>query len=136
MCTPRLRAAARPSLARFTILWRSSSAKALGKAMKPRPMGVVKMRGRPRGSTNERTKTPLRKLADQYGAEVIRQLFTLATTAESDAVRIMACREILDRAYGKPEQAIAEEVGVGMSKELREFIEHCEGMQGNEEAAS
>jgi hypothetical protein len=39
----------------------------------------------------------------------------------------MACREILDRAYGKPEQAIAEGVGVGMSKELREFIEHCEG---------
>jgi hypothetical protein len=41
-----------------------------------------------------------------------------------------------DRAYGKPEQGIAEEVGVGMSKELREFIERCEGMRGNEEAAS
>jgi hypothetical protein len=40
MCTPRLQAAARPSLARFTIRWRSSSARALRKAMKPRPMGV------------------------------------------------------------------------------------------------
>src|SRR5215831_8792475 len=39
---PRLRAAARPSLARLTIRWRSSSARALRKAMKPRPMGVVR----------------------------------------------------------------------------------------------
>jgi hypothetical protein len=95
--------------------------------------------GRPWGSKNKRTKAQkeaLSKLAQLHGPKVIRQLVELATTAESDAVRIMACREILDRAYGKPEQAIVEEVGGRMSKELREFMERCEGMQGNEEAAS
>src|SRR5215813_2547578 len=44
MCAPTLRAAARPSLARFTIRWRSSSARALRNAMKPRPIGVVRSR--------------------------------------------------------------------------------------------
>jgi hypothetical protein len=34
----------------------------------------------------------------------------------------MACREILDRGYGKPEQPIAEKVGAGMSDELRQFL--------------
>jgi hypothetical protein len=98
--------------------------------------------GRPWGSKNKRTKAQkdaLSKLAQPHGPKVIRELVRLATTAESDAVRVMACREILDRAYGKPEQAIAEEVGVGMSEELREFIDRCNGMQGdtlegNEEA--
>jgi hypothetical protein len=41
MCTPRLRAVARPSLARFTIHRRPSWARALRNAMKPRRMGVV-----------------------------------------------------------------------------------------------
>jgi hypothetical protein len=95
--------------------------------------------GRPSGSKNKHAKAlkdRLSSLAQPHGPEIIRQLVRLATTAESDAVRVMACREILDRAYGKPEQAIAEETGVGMSKELREFIECREGMQGNEEPAS
>jgi hypothetical protein len=41
---PRLRAAARPSLARLTIRCLSSSANAERKAIKPRPIGVVRSR--------------------------------------------------------------------------------------------
>jgi hypothetical protein len=92
--------------------------------------------GRPEGSKNKLAKAlkdKLSSLAQPHGPEIIRQLVILATTSKNDAARVMACREILDRAYGKPEQAIAEEVGVEMSKELREFIERCEGIQGNEE---
>jgi hypothetical protein len=75
-------------------------------------------------------------LARRHGPRIIEELFKIATTSPNHTAQVMACREILDRAYGKPEQAIAEEVGGRMSKELREFIERCEGMQGNEEAAS
>lgn len=41
---PRALAAVLPSFARFTMRWRSSSASAERKAIKPRPMGVVRSR--------------------------------------------------------------------------------------------
>jgi hypothetical protein len=42
----------------------------------------------------------------RYGPAAIEELIRLATNAESEAARVAACREILDRAYGRATQPI------------------------------
>ena len=51
----------------------------------------------------------VRALARGYGAEVIEGLWTIFSTSESDATRVAAAKEILDRAYGRPPLAVTGE---------------------------
>jgi Family of unknown function (DUF5681) len=51
--------------------------------------------GRPKGSTE------LRELARQHAPTAIEELARLALKARSEAVRVSAIRELLDRGYGK-----------------------------------
>ena len=61
--------------------------------------------GRKKGVPNKAT-ADVRALAGQYAPEAIKELGRLATGAESEAARVSAIKELLDRAYGKSTQAI------------------------------
>jgi hypothetical protein len=47
---------------------------------------------------------PVREAAQAHAPAAIAELVRLAAEAESEATRLAAIREILDRAYGKPVQ--------------------------------
>ena len=61
--------------------------------------------GRPNGSQNKVT-LEVRELAIKHGPTALKNLVTLSQKAKSESVRLAAIREILDRAYGRPSQAM------------------------------
>lgn len=63
-------------------------------------------KGRPKGALNKATKD-IKELARAHGPEVIEGFWRLFKEADSDAAKIAAGKEILDRAYGKASQPIA-----------------------------
>lgn len=74
--------------------------------MRPgRKKGTPKTGGRQKGTPNKVT-AEVREAALEYGPDAINELARLMKHAESERVRIMACREILDRAYGKARQTL------------------------------
>ena len=66
--------------------------------------------------------TEVRRLAGKYAPSAIRRLAQLIKKAESEAAQVAACREILDRTYGKSKQPVEGEMLHGVSEELRQFI--------------
>jgi len=56
--------------------------------------------GRQKNTPNKSTKD-VKALASQYGPDAIAELGRLATQAESEAAKVAAIKEILDRAYGR-----------------------------------
>ena len=88
--------------------------------------------GRKAGVPN-RTTAECRKCARKYGLAAIKELAKLAGLmpggkgrAESEQARIAACREILDRAYGKPAQPLTGEGGEGPIQ-IRELLSSIDG---------
>jgi hypothetical protein len=61
------------------------------------------MAGRPKGSLNKTTEE-VKTIAQKHGPDAIKTLARLSRDADSDQAKIAACRELLDRAYGKPSQ--------------------------------
>jgi len=53
--------------------------------------------------------------------------FRLAKHAESEQARVAACKEILDRAYGKSVQPIHGEMTYGVSQQLADLFRGNEG---------
>lgn len=66
--------------------------------------------GRPKGRANKVT-GEIKELARAYVPDVMPALLQIATKGESEAARVSAIKEILDRAYGKAPQAITGEGG-------------------------
>lgn len=72
--------------------------------------------GRPKGSANKVT-AEVKELARQYGPAAIDELAKLAGLAgrrykaQAEAAQVAALKEVLDRAYGKATQPIANEEG-------------------------
>lgn len=66
--------------------------------------------GRTKGTPNKAT-IEVKELAREYAPQVLREMARLATQAESESARVAAGNAILDRAYGKPSQAITGEDG-------------------------
>jgi hypothetical protein len=66
--------------------------------------------GRKKGIPNKST-AEIKELAQQYAPEAIAELARLMKEAESEAARVTAIKEILDRAYGKSPQALTGEGG-------------------------
>lgn len=56
--------------------------------------------GRPVGSPNKTTST-LRELAREHTEEALATLLTVMGDSDSDAAKVSAAKEILDRGYGK-----------------------------------
>lgn len=61
--------------------------------------------GRKKGTPNKAT-AEVKALAGKYTEAAIKELARLATKAESEAARVAAIRELLDRAHGKPSQSV------------------------------
>ncbi len=57
--------------------------------------------GRKAGTPNKAT-AEIRSIAQQHGTGAIEKLTWLMNNADNDTTQLMACKEILDRAYGKP----------------------------------
>lgn len=72
----------------------------------PRGKGTPKTGGRAKGTPNKAT-ADIKAIAQKYTATAIEELVKVLTTSESDPARVAAAREILDRGYGKPSQAIS-----------------------------
>lgn len=98
-----------------------------------------KPRGRPKGSRNKpleqrdrvrKTEPPraepparlmgpaARIIALRYAEKALGRLANLIDSADTDAAKIAACKEILDRAYGKAPQAITGENGGAVKNEV------------------
>ena len=74
----------------------------------PKP-GTVKKppgSGRTAGTMNKAT-ADVKALASKYGPEVIAGFIRLFREADSDAARIAAGKELLDRAYGRATQPLS-----------------------------
>lgn len=68
--------------------------------------------GRKRGSNARATrdqKITLADLARSHATTAIETLVILATQADSDSAKISACKELLDRGYGRAPQAVEHE---------------------------
>ena len=61
--------------------------------------------GRPKGARNKVT-ADVMAAAQVYTTEALKTLAYLMRNAEAEAARVAACREILDRAHGKPAQTV------------------------------
>jgi hypothetical protein len=62
--------------------------------------------GRTAGTPNRAT-GDVKALAAKHGPDAIAELARLAKGAESEQARVAACRELLDRAYGKARQPLS-----------------------------
>jgi len=70
-----------------------------------RRKGTPKTGGRQKGTPNKVTRE-IRETARMHGPVAIAELVRLISEAQSEQVRIAACREILDRGYGKSRMAV------------------------------
>ena len=76
-----------------------------------RPKGTPKTGGRVAGKPNKAT-AEIKQIAREYGPAAVRKLAEMAglvkgvSAAESEAARVTANREILDRGYGKAVQGV------------------------------
>lgn len=61
--------------------------------------------GRKKGSRNKVT-ADVKALAQKYAPAALKELARLSLKAESEQARAAACKEILDRAYGKSVQPV------------------------------
>lgn len=77
-----------------------------------RPKGLPKIGGRKKGQPNKATKE-IKAIAGQHGEEVIGILLGIARASESDPARVAACREIIDRGYGKAAQPLTNDQDTG-----------------------
>ena len=56
--------------------------------------------GRPRGTPN-RVTAEVRTLAQEYGPEAIETLVSIMRISDQPSAKIAACKELLDRGYGR-----------------------------------
>ena len=68
------------------------------------PVGQ-KFGGRIKGTPNKAT-ADIRALAGAYTAQALTTLAHIMKHGEAEAARVSACREILDRTYGRAPQAV------------------------------
>jgi hypothetical protein len=73
--------------------------------MAGRKRGHPKTGGRQAGTPNN-VPSEIKDLARLYAPDALKELARLASKATSESARVAACKEILDRAYGKAPQAL------------------------------
>lgn len=65
-----------------------------------RPKGLPRTGGRQKGTPNHAT-AEVKSLARFYGADVIKRLAEIALKSPNEPSAIAACRELLERGYGR-----------------------------------
>lgn len=73
--------------------------------------GEPKTGGRVAGTPNKST-AAIKELGGQYGPAALAELARLATNADSEQARVAACKELLNRAYGKAPQYIEQKTEI------------------------
>lgn len=68
------------------------------------PKGV-RLGGRQKGTPNKAT-ADVKAVASQYTEEAVQTLAKIMRDSDSDAAKVAAVKEILDRAHGKARQAL------------------------------
>ena len=85
------------------------------KSNEPMPRGGKRPgAGRKAGSPNKvlhERRIEIKALAREHTTEAIAELARLATKADSEAARVAAIKELLDRGYGRSTQAMQVELG-------------------------
>lgn len=61
--------------------------------------------GRPKGVPNKLTRD-IKVLASRYGPDALETLVRIMNEGESEQARIAAAKELLDRGFGRPAQAL------------------------------
>lgn len=89
--------------------------------------------GRKLGARNKAT-AEVKELAQQYGQEAIEALAKIVKSGDSDQAKVAACREILDRGYGKSIQGVVQlkfifeftqKVAGAISRVIPDCCPHC-----------
>jgi hypothetical protein len=80
----------------------------------------VKTGGRQKGTPNKLT-ADIKALAQNYASDAITMLATILTTSENDSARIAAAKELLDRGYGRAQQAVELSGEVGLTVQIVKF---------------
>jgi len=83
--------------------------------------GSPKTAGRKKGTPNIMTRE-LKEICRQEAPTLVKELIRLATSAESEAVRVAAIKEVFDRGFGKATQPIEGSVTYGVSEQLAELF--------------
>lgn len=79
--------------------------------------------GRKAGALNQVTRD-IRALAQAHAPKALKELARIAAKAESEAARVAAIKEILDRGYGKSKQPIEHDVGEGLEDWLDQLAKN------------
>jgi hypothetical protein len=75
----------------------------------------------------------LKEICRQEAPILVKELIRLATSAESEAVRVAAIKEMFDRGFGRATQPIEGSMTYGVSEQLGElFRENVNGTLGSE----
>lgn len=74
-------------------------------------------------SPRNRKTTGLKDEAGKYAAEAVLALVELMRSSNSDAVRVAAAKELLDRAHGKPKTESAAAPGESLQEMVRAAFE-------------
>ena len=94
--------------------------------------GSPKTGGRKKGTPNIMTRE-LKEICRQEAPTLVKELIRLATSADSEVVRVAAIKEMFDRGFGKAAQPIEGSMTYGVSEQLAElFRENVNGTLGSE----
>jgi hypothetical protein len=89
--------------------------------------------GRKKGAISEMA-LGVKTMASVHGKKAIEELARIAFKAPKDETRVAACKELLDRAYGKATQAIEHSGGMTLTHEqvLDELEKRANGSDARE----
>lgn len=76
--------------------------------------------GNPKGRPKAATLEEIRAIARRASPEMVKVLVDIANSSESDRAKVAAANGVLDRAYGKPAQMLAD--GEGNPISWMEFL--------------
>lgn len=90
---------------------------------KPGRGGKREGAGRPKGSPNKAT-AAIRDIAGQYTEQAVNALVSILAGGEGipAAAQVAAAKELLDRAHGKPTQAVDFAGNLTVNKVVREIV--------------
>lgn len=77
--------------------------------------------GRPRGSLNRKTResrAAIKALLEPHVEVAVAELVRIMSDGESDQVRLAACKEVLDRVYGKAAQPLDVDADINFVAEI------------------
>ncbi|MGB9151823.1 MAG: hypothetical protein WCD70_01920 [Alphaproteobacteria bacterium] len=82
----------------------------------------TKTGGRTAGTPNKAT-AEIKAIAGMHSVEVVDILIDLARNADSDAAKVSACKELLDRGHGKASQRLDVDANINAANNVDALLE-------------